>query len=106
MAGTSSLLCLYTMPSPMGSLLIIHIRVSLRLLSSVGKIEFCCPWDRWRGREGFSRGYGGAFRAGHINTFEMIVRYLGMLQSKLALFYLLNFSPSFNMTSPDEKQGP
>lgn len=44
------------MLSPMGSLLIIHIRASLRLLSSVDKIEFCCPWENWQGQEGFSRG--------------------------------------------------
>lgn len=49
-AGTNSLLCLCTVLSPMGSLLIIHISVSLSLLSSVGKIEFCCPRESWQGR--------------------------------------------------------
>lgn len=38
--------------------------------------------------------------------FDVIVRYLGMLQNKAGLFYLLNFPPPFSLPSPAEKQGP
>lgn len=51
--GPTLLLRLCAVLSPMGSLLIIRIRDSLSLLSSVSKIEFCCPWECWQFQWGF-----------------------------------------------------